>query len=116
DSGCYASAFAAAVALTADAVKETSIVTVGANAGKFVAGDIALLDEVDDAQIQEGDCQYFKRVDKRSVSERVEIASVDAGAGTLTLGSPLHWTFRAASPHVGQIARLNQSVVRWAGI
>jgi hypothetical protein len=117
DTGCYQSAFAAAVALTADAVKETAVVAVGgASAGKFAAGDIALVDEVDDAPIQEGDCQYFKRVDKRSVSERVEIASVDAAAGTLALASPLHWTFRSASPHLAQIAKLNQATVRWAGI
>jgi len=116
DTGCYASAFATAIALASDAVKETTTVTVGASAGKFAPGDLALLDEVDDAEVQEGDCQYFKRVDHRSVSERVEIASVDASAGTLTLSSPLHWTFRSASPHLGQIAKLNQTVVRWAGI
>ena len=116
DTACYASAFAAAVALSADAVKETGVVTVGANAAKFAPGDIALIDEVDDAPIMEGDCMYFKRVDKRSVSERVEVAAVDTGAGTITLASPLHWTFRSASPHLAQIAKLSQPVVRWAGI
>src|SRR5262249_31952432 len=104
------------VALAADAVKETATVRIASGASGFAAGDLALVDEVDDAAIQEGDCQYFKRVDKRSVSERVEIASVDASSGTLTLSSPLHWTFRAASPHSAQIAKVSGTIVRWAGI
>jgi hypothetical protein len=116
DQACYASNHGAGVALAADAVKETSTVHVGSAASGFAAGDLALLDEVDDAVVQEGDCQYFKRVDKRSVSERVEVASVDTGAGTLTLSSPLHWTFRSASPHLGQIAKVSGPIVRWAGI
>jgi hypothetical protein len=116
DQACYASNYGAAAGLAEDAVKETSTVHVASGATGFAAGDLAILDEVDDAVVQEGDCQYFKRVDKRSVSERVEIASVDAAAGTLTLTSPLHWTFRAASPHLAQIAKASGSIVRWAGI
>ena len=42
--------------------------------------------------------------------------SVDAAAGTLTLSSPLHWTFQSASPHIAQIAKTSAAVVRWAGI
>src|SRR5262249_28125233 len=30
--------------------------------------------------------------------------------------TPLHWTFRAAAPHSGQIARVSQRAVRWAGV
>jgi hypothetical protein len=116
DSACYASGHETAYALTADAAKETTTVTVGSNAASFAAGDLALLDEVDDAVVQEGDCMYFKRVDHRSVSERVEVASVDAAAGTLTLSSPLHWTFRAATPHLAQIAKVKGPIVRFAGI
>ncbi|MFI5054358.1 MAG: right-handed parallel beta-helix repeat-containing protein, partial [Acidimicrobiia bacterium] len=116
DQACYSGAYGAAYALTADAVKETATVTVGATAGQFAAGDLALLDEADDGDVKEGDCQYFKRMDKRSVSERVEVATVDAGKGTLHLSSPLHWTFRMASPHSAQIAKVMQPITRWAGI
>jgi hypothetical protein len=117
DQACYASNHGTAVALAEDADKGTSVVrVVGSGASGFAPGDLALLDEVDDAVVQEGDCQYFKRVDKRSVSERVEIAAVDAAAGSLTLSSPLHWTFRAAAPHLGQIAKISGPIVRWAGI
>ena len=116
DTACYASAYGTAYALTADAVKETATLAIGANAGKLGPGDLAIVDEVDDAIVQEGDCQYFKRVDKRSVSERVEVASVDAAAGTVTLSSPLHWTFRSAAPHAAQLARVSGAITRWAGI
>jgi len=44
---------------------------------------------------------------RRSVSERVEIAAVDATAGTLSLSSPLHWTLHAASPYLAQIAKVS---------
>ncbi len=116
DQACYASNHGTAVALAEDAIKETATVHVASGASGFAAGDLALLDEADDAVVQEGDCQYFKRVDKRSLSERVEIASVDAAAGRLTLSSPLHWTFRSAAPHSAQIAKVSGTIVRWAGI
>lgn len=116
DQACYASNYDAAYALTEDAVKETTTVHVGADASHFSAGDLALLDQLDDATVQEGDCEYFKRVDKRSVSERVEIASVDTASGTLTLATPLHWTFKSANAYAAQIARVPAPVVRWAGI
>ncbi|MGH7296705.1 MAG: hypothetical protein ACRELB_17330, partial [Polyangiaceae bacterium] len=116
DQGCYSGGYGTPYALTQDAQKETTTIDVGANAGNFAAGDLAIVDEMDDATVQEGDCAYFKRVDKRSTSERVEVASVDATAGTLTLSSPLHWTFRSDAPHAGQIAKVTLPVVRWAGI
>ena len=116
DQACYASNHGTALALSEDAVKETATVRVASGASGFAAGDLALVDEADDAPIQEGDCQYFKRVDKRSVSQRVEIASVDAASNTLTLNSPLHWTFRSAAPHSAQIAKVSGAIVRWAGI
>ncbi|MBN2576947.1 MAG: hypothetical protein JXP73_20455, partial [Deltaproteobacteria bacterium] len=100
DQTCYSSNYNTAYALTADAVKETATVTLGSNASKFAAGDLVLVDQVDDATVDEGDCQYFKRVDKRSVSQRAEVASVDAAGGTVTLTSPLHFTFKAASPYL----------------
>ncbi len=115
DQACYASAFESARALSEDAVKETRTVRVS-GADTFRAGDLALLDEADDGDVEEGDCQYFKREDRRSLSQRVEIASIDAASGTLTLTTPLHWTFRSAAPHDARIARLSQHVTRYAGI
>lgn len=102
--------------LTQDAAKETTTLSVGSAAGGFAPGDLALVDVVDDATVQQGDCPYFKRVDGRSASQRVEIASVDTSAGTLTLSSPLHWPFRAASPYLAAITRVTRPVTRWAGI
>jgi len=116
DGSCYAGAFGTVASLTADAVKETTVVHVGPSASSFAVGNLAQIDEVDDAQVDEGDCPYFKRVDHRSTTERVEIAGVDAAAGTLTLSTPLHWTFRSAGPHLAQIAKVTLPVTRWAGI
>lgn len=116
DQACYNSAFGTAVALTQDAVKETTTVYVGNNAGGFFPGDLAIIDQVDDATVQEGDCTFFKRVDKRSISERVEVAAVNTTNGTLTLTTPLHWTFQSASPYLAQIARMTQKATKWAGI
>ena len=116
DQACYSSSFGTAYALTQNAVKETNVVYVGSNASHFSAGDIALIDQADDATVQEGDCTFFKRVDKRSVSERVEVSAVSTANGTLTLTTPLHWTFQSASPYSAQIARVTQPIIKWAGI
>ncbi len=116
DTPCYSSAYGTAYALTADAVKETATIPLGGNASKLVAGDLVLIDQVDDATVQEGDCTFFKRVDKRSVSQRAEVAAVDTATGTVTLTSPLHFTFKAASPYLAQLAKSTAAVVRWAGI
>jgi hypothetical protein len=116
DQTCYSSNYNTAYALTADAVKETATVALGSNASKFAAGDLVLIDQVDDATVQEGDCQYFKRVDKRSTSQRAEVASVDASSGTVSLTSPLHFTFKSAAPYLAQMAKTKDPVVRWAGI
>ncbi len=116
DQACSDGGHETAVRLSEDAVKETNVVHVGSAASGFAPGDLALLDEVDDDQVDEGDCPYFKRIDHRSVSERVEIASVDEGAGTLTLTTPLHWTFRSAGPHNAEIAKASGAIIRWAGV
>jgi hypothetical protein len=102
--------------LAQDGAKESRTVTVGSAAASFKAGQLALVDIVDDATVQEGDCQYFKRVDHRSVTQRVEIVSVDTAGGTLTLGSPLHWDFKSASPYLAQITPVTQATTEWAGI
>jgi hypothetical protein len=113
DSACYGGT---GHALTQDGAKESTTITVGAAAGGFSVGDLALIDVVDDATVDQGDCPYFKRVSGRSVSQRVEITGVDTGAGTLTLDSPLHWPFRAASPGLAQITRVTSAITRWAGV
>ncbi len=113
DSICYGGT---GTPLTVDAAKESKTITIGASASDFSPGDLALVDLVDDAQIDEGDCPYFKRVDHRSVSQRVEIASVDAAAGTVTLDAPLHWDFKAGDPYRAEITRVTEPVVRFAGV
>jgi hypothetical protein len=123
DAICYARGMAAGVPLVQDGVKESSMVSVGRYgistmipAKNFAKGDLALLDLIDDATIQEGNCSYFKRIDKRSASQRVEINSVDPATGNLTLSSPLHWNFKAGGRYQAQIARVRTPTTRWAGI
>ena len=115
DSTCYPGT-AGARALTQDASKESTTLQVGSAASAFTPGDLALLDQVDDALVDEGDCPYFKRASGRSVTQRVAIAAVDTGAGTLTLGSPLHWDFHSAGSYLAQITPVAPPVTRWAGI
>lgn len=112
DQTCYGGT---AYPLTADGAKESSTLSVGANASKFTAGQLALVDETDDPTVQQGDCAYFKRVSGRSSSQRVEITAVDTQKGTLTLGSPLHWSFRSAAPRSAMITPV-ANTIRWAGI
>lgn len=118
DGACYAGAYGnTAYALTQEGAKESTTLSIGANANHFSPGDLALVDVVDDGTIvQEGDCPYFKRVDRRSASQRVEVTAVDTSAGTLTVGSPLHWRFRTGSPWLSQVARVTGPIVRWAGV
>jgi hypothetical protein len=98
--------------LTADAAKETSTVTV-ASASGFKAGDLALIDEKDTSDVSEGDCtSIFKRTANYGLSERVEVASI--AGNTLTLTTPLHWTFKTAQS--ATVSRSNATAVKWAGI
>jgi hypothetical protein len=113
DQTCYGGT---AYPLTQDGAKESTTVSVGSAAANFKAGQLALVDLVDDATVQEGDCQYFKRVDHRSVTQRVLVKAVDTAGGTLTLDSPLHWAFKAASPYLAQITPVTQATTEWAGI
>jgi hypothetical protein len=118
DGACYdwGSYAEPACALSSDAQKGDTVITIGSGASKFKAGDFALIDQVDDAGISEGDCTYFKRGADRSVSQRVEIASVTTASGTVTVTSPLHWTFKSAAPYSAQLVRVTASVIKWAGI
>jgi hypothetical protein len=98
--------------LTRDAAKETASLSV-ASASGFKAGDLALVDQVDDSEVSEGDCtSIFKRAANYGVSERVEIAAVSGN--TLTLTTPLHWTFTKARS--AQVSRVVAAATRWAGI
>lgn len=111
DQACYDSSFDAEPLLTEDAAKETSTLTV-ADGSMFAAGDLALVDQMDTSEIDEGDCTFFKRVDHYTVSQRVEIASVSGD--TLTLTTPLHWTFTTAQ--AAQVSRMATPAVKWAGL
>jgi hypothetical protein len=113
DQVCYSSSFDATAQplLTQDATKETSTVTV-ADASKLHAGDLALLDQADVAAVSQGDCTFFKRQSGYSISERVEIASVSGN--TVTLTTPLHWTFATAQK--AQLSRVGTTPIKWAGI
>ncbi|MBK8476857.1 MAG: hypothetical protein IPL39_11275 [Opitutaceae bacterium] len=101
DSACYdyGSFAKGSFLLAADAVKGSTTIKIGANAAQFKAGDFALIDQRDDAEITAA--AMFKREDSvagrqvlRSISQRVEIASV--AGDTVTVASPLHWTFSTA--------------------
>jgi hypothetical protein len=123
DAICYARSMGGGIELVQDGVKESSAVSVGKHgintltpAKNFTKGDLALIDLWDDSTINEGDCSYFKRFDRHSVSQRVEINSVDPATGNLTLSSPLHWNFRAGGRYQAQIARVRTPTTRWAGI
>ena len=113
DQACYGGA---AFPLVQDGAKESTTVSVGGAAAHFKAGQLAIVDVVDDPAINERDCAYFKRVDHRSVSQRVEVTAVDTASGTLTLGSPLHWAFRSASPYLAQITPVGAVTIDWAGV
>lgn len=98
--------------LTQDAKKETSTITV-ADGSKFAAGTLALVDEQDTSEVSEGDCTtIFKRTANYGLSERVEVSAVSGN--TLTLTTPLHWTFKTAQK--ATIAKAASASVEWAGI
>lgn len=105
----------AGVDLTTDALKGATTLEV-ANASTFKAGDILHIDQVDDPAIVLNaapyDCPYFKRAANRSIGQRVEVASV-AGT-TITLSSPLHWSFTKALK--AQVAPITQPITRNAGL
>jgi hypothetical protein len=110
------------VALTADGVKETNTLTIGGAAANFAVGDLVLVDQLDVSPVVLGDCSYnnLKRNNGdgwRSLSQVDEVVAVNAGSGTLTLGSPLHWTFQAGGSTRAEVVRVTSApTVRWAGI
>ena len=86
------------VNLAADAAKEQTQIGIAAKNTTFAAGDFALVDQADDTSIVTvGDSGgAFSRQQGRALGQRVEIVAVDAATGTLTLASPLHWTFKTS--------------------
>ena len=117
DQTCYANHYSGSTNLVADAVKETNTVKIAAGITTFAVGDLALIDQPDTSIVQRGDCNYFKRVVGGvyySISDRVEIAAVDTSTGTLTLTTPLHWTYSASGG--AQISKVMDVVSSWAGI
>jgi hypothetical protein len=110
--------------LTSDAPNGSYQVMVGANASHFTAGNLAIIDITNTSRIVDGtaiidagDCTYnnFMRVVGRNIMQVVEVKSVDAGTGTLTLSSALHWNFKASSPYSSMIQPVT-GTIRWAGI
>jgi hypothetical protein len=87
----------AGVALAADAPKGARAITV-ADASQFSVGDVVRLDQLDDPAVVQGQaCPYLKRGSDgawRSIAQMVEIAA--KSGNTLTLASPLHWTYEAS--------------------
>jgi hypothetical protein len=114
DTVCYNSGFDSSTEplLTEDATKETATLTV-ASVGNFKKGDLALVDEEDTSEVDEGDCDGdFKRMTGYGISERVEVSAVSGN--TLTLTTPLHWTFTTAQK--AQVSRFGTAPTTWAGI
>ena len=119
DQICY-SGNGQGVALTADAPKDTTSITVGSAASTFQVGDLIVIDQVDAPPVVIGDCLYFKRhsgSSYRSIAQVDQVTAVNASAGTLSLGAALHWSYTAGSPTFAQAYRINSSpTVSWAGI
>jgi len=102
------------VDLTADAANGSTTVALASAAG-LAAGDIVQIDQTDDTAILNSppyDCTYFKRAADRSIGQRIEIASINGN--TLTLTSPLHWTFTKAQK--AQVAPIKQPMTKYAGL
>jgi hypothetical protein len=103
------------VALAGDAPKGSTTLTV-ADASPFSAGDIVRLDQLDDPAVVQGQsCPYLKRGSDgawRSISQMVEI--VAKSGNTLTLASPLHWTYRTALH--AELVPLTPQPTRHAGL
>jgi hypothetical protein len=111
DQSCYNSNFdsSAQPLLSQDALKETSTLAV-ASGTHFVAGDLALVDQQDTSEVSP--CGFFERKTGWAVGERVEVASVLGN--TLTLTTPLHWTFQTAQS--ATVSRAANPTTKWAGI
>jgi len=103
------------VRLASDAQKGSKMLVVE-NAAGIVAGDMLHLDQLDDPAVVQGkDCPYLKRGKEgawRSIGQMVEVAA--RSGNTLTLTSPLHWTFTRALG--AEVVPLREPATRNAGI
>ena len=119
DQICY-SGNGQGVALTADAAKDSTTISVGGAASSFQVGDLIVIDQVDASPVVIGDCTFFKRHSGsayRSVTQVNQVTAVNTANGTLSLGAALHWNYRAGSPTLAQAYRVTSSpTVSWAGI
>lgn len=101
--------------LAADAAKGSTALVL-ANASGVAAGEILHLDQLDDPAVVQGkDCPYFKRGEQgawRSIGQMVEVKA--KSGNTLTLASPLHWTFTRALQ--AEVVQLQEGATRHAGI
>ncbi len=112
DQACYNNNFSpSSVALTADGAKEQSQLSVQSTSS-FAVGDLALVDEANTSEVNDGSGGAFMRSQGRAISQRVEIAGVSSGK--LTLTSPMHWIFQTSSS--AQISRVSTAVTKWAGV
>jgi hypothetical protein len=107
--------FGTPLSLTADAAKGSTSLTVSDASGVAV-GDILHLDQLDDPAVVQGEeCPYLKRGSSgawRSIGQMVEVAG--KSGNTLTLTSPLHWTFTRALQ--AQLVPLSPQPTRYAGL
>jgi hypothetical protein len=82
------------VAVTSGHFKGSTSVTVE-DASGVVAGDVIMIDQIDDCRVATGDCSWYKRTEGglRSVGQMVEVIAKDGD--TLQLGSPLYYDYSA---------------------
>jgi FG-GAP-like repeat len=120
DGACYGGGYGTVANVTANAVKESSQIQVSAADAKTIGASLpalAIIDEVDDnVTVLNNGGSGMRRTTTRSTGQRILITAANATTGILTLGSPLHWTFRSASPYLAQVAIVNTGVTVYAGI
>jgi hypothetical protein len=107
--------FGAPLSVTADAAKGSTSLTVSDASGVAV-GDVLHLDQLDDPAVVQGqECPYLKRGASgawRSIGQMVEVTG--KSGNTLTLASPLHWSFTRALQ--AQLVPLSPQPTRYAGL
>jgi hypothetical protein len=123
DVPCYSSGGYGTVAtVIQDAIKETTKININTASAAHISATpsspaYAVIDEVDDGTtVNNTASSGFRRANNRSTTQRIQIVGVDAKNGILTLGSPLHWTFRAAAPYRAQVAIVSTPITVYAGI
>jgi hypothetical protein len=122
DGACYSGGYGTVATVTQNAIKETTQIHINAASAAQISATpsspaYAVIDEVDDGKtVNNTGASGFRRAVNRSTTQRIQIVGVDAKNGILTLGSPLHWTFRAAAPYMAQVAIVSTPTTVYAGI